>query len=131
MENDDYDIILIEDLPCNSKDQLFARERYYTNEIECVNIRKNQGRCLELGKTEYDKLRKKEYLDKNIETMKIKHKEYYDKNIETMKIKNKEYRDENKEKLNEKFTCLCGGKFTHNNQSIHIKTKKHLKYLEE
>ena len=53
-------------------------------------------------------------------------KENYDKNIETMKIKNKEYRNENKEKLNEKFTCLCGGKFTHNNRSIHIKTKKHL-----
>ena len=50
MENKDYDIILIEDYPCKSKDQLFARERYYTNEIECVNIHKNQGRSLELGK---------------------------------------------------------------------------------
>ena len=50
MENNDYNIILIEDFPCKSKDQLFARERYYTNTIECVNIRKNQGCILEIGK---------------------------------------------------------------------------------
>ena len=43
MENKDYVTILIEDFPCNSKDQLFARERYYTNEIECVNIYKIRG----------------------------------------------------------------------------------------
>ena len=105
MENNDYDIILIEDFPCNSKDQLFARERYYTNEIECVNIRKNQGRCLELGKKEYDKERKKEYRDKNTEKIKIRSKK--------------------------KFTCPCGGKYTCSNKSFHIKTKMHQKYLEE
>ena len=112
MENKDYVIILIEDFPCNSKDQLFARERYYTNEIECVNIYKNQGRCLELGKKEYDKERKKEYRDKNVDKI-------------------KEKRDGNKNKLNEKFTCSCGGKYIHCNRSRHFKTKIHLKYLEE
>jgi hypothetical protein len=50
MKNNDYVIILIENYPCNSKDQLFSRERYWTNEIKCVNIRKNQGRCLCGGK---------------------------------------------------------------------------------
>ena len=135
MENKDYDIILIEDYPCNSKDQLFARERYYTNTIECVNIRKNQGFYLELGKKEYVKLRNKEYREKNIDEIKDYMKEYYDKNIETMKIKNKEYREKNadtiKTKKNEKRTCLCGGKYTCSNKSIHIKTKMHQKYLEE
>jgi len=116
MENNDYDIILIEDYPCKSKDQLFARERYYTNEIECVNIRKNQGRILEIGQKEYDKER---------------NKEYYEKNVETIQIKNKEYYDKNKGKLNEKFTCSCGGKYIHCNRSRHMKTKKHQKYLEE
>jgi hypothetical protein len=55
MKNNDYVIILIENYPSNSKDQLFSRERYWTNEIECVNIRKNQGRCLELGWKKYKK----------------------------------------------------------------------------
>ena len=176
MENQDYDIILIEDYPCKSKDQLFARERYYTNEIECVNICKNQGLCLELGEKQYSKFyyetnidkikdykkeyfnkntsvikaKCKEYYDKNTETIKIKKKEYYDRNVETILTKIKEYRDKNvdaikikkkeyydkntdkiKAKHNEKFTCSCGSNYTHVNKSRHLKTKKHLKYLEE
>jgi hypothetical protein len=73
MENKDYDIILIEDFPCNSKDQLFARERYYTNEIECVNICKGQGRLLELGKKQYQK----EYHETNIDKLTDYKKQYY------------------------------------------------------
>ena len=131
MENKDYDIILIEDYPCKSKDQLFARERYYTNEIECVNIRKNQGRCLELGKKEYDKERQKEYREKNVDKIKDYHKEYNKENAGRIKIKYKEYRDKNEDKRYEKFTCPCGGKYCYSSRSRHLKTKKHLKYLEE
>ena len=142
MENKDYDIILIEDYPCNSKDQLFARERYYTNTIECVNIRKNQGRMLELGKKEYHKdyykentdkikLRSKEYREKNIDEIKDYMKEYREKNAEKIQIKRKEYCDKNNEKRNEKFTCPCGGKYCYSSRSTHMKTKKHQKYLEE
>ena len=123
MENKDYDIILIEDYPCDSKDQLFARERYYTNKIECVNIRKNQGRSLELGLKEH----KKEYYKENVDKI----RKYYEENSEKILSKCKEYRDENKEKRYEKFTCPCGGKYTHCSRARHFKTKKHLKYLEE
>ena len=105
MENKDYDIILIEDYPCKSKDQLFARERYYTNEIECVNICKNQGCYLQLGRTEY---------------MKDYNKEYYEVNVDTIKAKQ-----------NEKFTCSCGSNYACRNKSRHLKTKKHQKYLKE
>jgi len=112
MENNDYDIILIEDYPCKSKDQLFARERYYTNEIKCVNIHKNQGRYLELGETKY----KQEYNQI--------HKEH-------IKEYNRQYREINDDYRKEKFTCLCGGKYVCSNKSFHLKTKKHQKYLEE
>ena len=142
MENKDYDIILIEDFPCNSKDQLFARERYYTNTIECVNICKNQGLCLELGWGKYCKeyykvnastikAKSKDYYKENTNRIKARHKDYYSENTETIKIKQKEYIDENKEKRYEKFTCPCGGKYTHCSRARHFKTKKHLKYLEE
>lgn len=33
LKNGDYDIILIENFPCNAKDEIFARERYWTNEL--------------------------------------------------------------------------------------------------
>ena len=41
LANKNYVIILIEKYPCSSRDELVARERYYTNEIDCVNIEKN------------------------------------------------------------------------------------------
>jgi calcineurin-like phosphoesterase family protein len=85
MENNDYDIILIEDYPCKSKDQLFARERYYTNEIECVNIHKNQGRYLELGEKKY----LKDYYKENASVIKAKSKDYYKENTSTIKARHK------------------------------------------
>jgi hypothetical protein len=54
-ENRDYCIALIESYPCNSKDELHARERYHTNNIDCVNKIKGQGMINELGIEEYKK----------------------------------------------------------------------------
>ena len=34
---DNPEIFLIESYPCNSKDELVARERFYIESIECVN----------------------------------------------------------------------------------------------
>ena len=41
----------------------------------------------------------------------------------------KEYKIVNKDKVNEKFNCECGCKYTRCNKSHHIKTTKHLNYL--
>ena len=37
LENDDCYIELIEYFPCNSRDELLVRERYYFDTIECIN----------------------------------------------------------------------------------------------
>ena len=52
LENDDFDIVLIEDYPCQSKNELSARERYFTNQIQCVNKIKSQGLILDIGLVE-------------------------------------------------------------------------------
>ena len=146
MENNDYNIILIEDFPCKSKDQLFARERYYTNTIECVNIRKNQGCILEIGKKESNKLYwglhcddkkddkklyDEEYYHKNIDKINSRTKENYETNKDKVKACQKNYREENKEKLSASCNCNCGGKYIYANRSQHLKTKRHQKYQEE
>ena len=41
----------------------------------------------------------------------------------------KEYRDANKDKLNEKFECECGGKFTRCAKSKHLKTHMHQNFI--
>ena len=40
LENNDYYIELVELFPCNSKDELLVRERYYYDLFECVNMQK-------------------------------------------------------------------------------------------
>ena len=45
----------------------------------------------------------------------------------------KQYRNDNKDKINErakeKFTCICGGKYTYASKAMHEKTKTHQYYM--
>jgi hypothetical protein len=70
----------------------------------------------------------------------LRDKKYYDKHrderIEKKKIYNhkhkekiQKYLQDNADKINKKFECKCGGKYTHQNKSKHEKTKKHQTYL--
>ena len=105
IERGNYDIILIEKYPCNDKDELLVCERYWTQQMVCINKVKNQGLFNELGKQEY----KKQYRDAN--------KDYY-----------KQYRKHNIEHLTKKNICECGGKYKTEHKAHHMKTAKHMKY---
>lgn len=39
LENNDYNIVLIEDYPCDRKELLLQRERYYIETMCCVNLK--------------------------------------------------------------------------------------------
>jgi hypothetical protein len=98
-ENRDYCIVLLEKYPCDTKDELLARERHWCNELECINQRKNQGMLNEFGRKGYDK-------------------QYHEKNIDIIHAKQ-----------NEKHICICGNCYTYANKIQHLKSKKHLYYL--
>ena len=55
LKNENYEIILIENCPCETKDQLHARERFHIENNDCVNMIKNVGLINELGNVEYKK----------------------------------------------------------------------------
>ena len=57
-------IVLLELYPCNSKDELLARERYYIENFDCVN-KKIPGRTM------------KEYVEDNKECIKEYKRKYY------------------------------------------------------
>ena len=63
------------------------------------------------------------------ETHKEEAKEYYEANKEEKKEKVKARYQKNKEELKKKFNCECGGRFTKQNKTTHIKSPKHQKYL--
>ena len=98
-ENGNYCIVLLEKYPCDTKDELLARERHWCNDLECINQRKNQGMYNELGEKEY----KKQYRETNKEAINTKKKE--------------------------KHNCICGNCYTYVNKIRHLKSKKHLYYL--
>lgn len=51
--------------------------------------------------------------------------------MESVKEYNRRYYQENKEKWSTYFYCDCGAKYCYNTRSRHIKSKKHLLFLQE
>ena len=106
---------------------LKAKEYYETNKEQLALKAKEY----KLKNKETIAVKSKEYKLKNKEKLAVKNKEYNLKNKETINEKSKEYYEKNKEKLNEKFDCECGGKYIRSHKSSHMKTKKHINYIEK
>jgi len=81
-------IVLLENCPCESKDQLSAREAHYIKTLTCVN------KVVPLRTT-------KEYEQDNKETISARHKEWREQNKEMLAARMRAYRAENKDKINE------------------------------
>ena len=39
--------------------------------------------------------------------------------------------EENKARMLQKFTCICGGKYTYRNKAVHSRTQKHVAHIEK
>jgi hypothetical protein len=81
-------IILIELFPCNSKEELTAREAYYIKLLPCVN------KIIPLRTEQEYKEYYKQYRDENKDKIKEYRKVYYEEHKED----EKQYRDKNKER---------------------------------
>ena len=70
-----------------------------------------------------------EYYQKNKVKIREQRAEYYQNNKEKLKKQQADHYQDNKEKLKTKFTCPCGGRYTHQNKAHHTKTKIHQDWL--
>jgi len=150
----DCKIILIENYPCNDKYELEARERYYIENNECVNIIIPTRSCEEYLEStkEYQVERRKEYYKNNREKQlersrkykeenKDKVDEYKEKNRDKMNEYAKQYRSDNKEKIsqyhkdhykeikekrNQRVICECGIEISKGALNTHKKSKSHI-----
>jgi len=66
----------------------------------------------------------------NKEVKRQSNKRYREKNKEKIAESNKVYKEKNKDKINEKHNCECGGIYRKSDKARHIRTKKHVKYME-
>ena len=141
---DDCCITLIEDFPCERKEQLLARERYYYDLLDCVNKHKPWM------SEEEKKIELKTYKEENKEIIRAKdkirskkrrelnpkcHQEYYEEHKESILSKKKEDYEKEKDsilaKKRERFTCCCGIETSIGYKYSHYKSKHHLDFLAE
>jgi selenocysteine-specific translation elongation factor len=88
IEGGNFDIILVEEYPCQNKSQLERRERFYIESNECVN--KNVPTRTQ-----------KEYQKANAESRKDKRIKKYNENKELLNEKSREYKKNNSNKIAE------------------------------
>ena len=112
------DIILLESVEANSKDELHTREAHYIKTIKCVN------RNVPTRTAEERKEIKKDYNKDNKEKLKQHREDVKDLKKEYDKI----YRDNKKDIMDEKVKCQCGSEYMKRCKNRHEKTKKHLNY---
>ena len=98
---DHCNIVLLENFPCESKDQLISRESYYIRTLTCVNKR-------------IPDRSKKEYVKDNKENF----KKYYEINKEKI---NKWCKTP--------YNCECGSICRTGDKAVHLKSKKHQTFL--
>ena len=140
LEGNNYYIELLELCPCTIKEELFARERFYIKNNECVNKHKNLNMTKEdkkeylnitkEDKKEYDKKYKIYVLQKNPDF----NKEHYQKRL----LKNPNIGKELYEKYNlpnrkikGTIICCCGSIIPNFKYDIkrHEKSLKHINHM--
>lgn len=153
---DKFYIELIEEYPCNTKQDLLAREGHYIRERGTINKR-IAGRTRTQWHEEHKEeqaTKNKEWYTAHREERKLKNKEYREANKEYLKEKSKEYKeankdriaeykkqwaDDNKERLQAKHAeywhteidCECGMKIKRNGKWHHMKSKKHVELMKQ
>ena len=130
-------IYLVELYPCDTKEELLAREGYYIKNNKCVNryvagrTRKQHYEDNKEILLEQRKPYKKEYYYKNLQKIQEYKKQHYEKNKEIIAEKTKIYRENNKDRLHAKINCECGSEYSFVFKNKHLSTKKHIKWQKE
>ena len=118
---DNWEIIVLEEYPCNSFSDAIIKEREY---YETLKATLNMI---------YPQRTNEEYYNENKEYKKEYGNQYRNNNREKNKEQKKQYYQNNREKINEKakekVICECGYEITKCNLKRHQKSAKHIKLL--
>jgi hypothetical protein len=115
---ENWSMIPIEILECENKVQAHIREN------ELMDKYKNIINTLRAHvSVEQQKAREKQYKFINKAKIRVQSQERYHKNIDVIKE-----RDTKRNQI--KSVCVCGGSYSVINKARHLRTKKHLNYIE-
>ena len=125
---ENFDIEIVEEYPCEGKQQLEKREGEIIKEIGTLNQR-IAGRTNQEYKQEFEN-HLRECARKYKKQWKIDNREHHlHKDREYKKTYREKYHDQIREKARAKVECECGGAYTLSHKAEHMNSKKHLTYL--
>lgn len=154
IENGNYFIELLENCPCKTKDELFVRERYYIELLDCVNkcipghSRHEYNKKYEIKNKEKIKKYKQEYnkefkfthkehikeyqhIYKNVKQRELKeyYQQYAKTHVDKLNENKKKYALKNmekiKENLSQNYICFCGKQCKVGSKLRHIQSNHH------
>jgi len=134
---DNFDMILVDYVPCETKLELHKIERTYIEKYDLVlNIDIPTRSDKEYYEDNKEKIiqNQKEYYKDNKEKIRQYKKEYYKKNKEEINKKRREYTEKHKEEIRENnketIKCdICNSFITKHNLKRHQKSKKCLSHI--
>jgi len=135
LKNNDYDIVLLENYPCNNKEELRQKEREYIEKFKCVNKNIPNRTQKEYKMDNKNKIleKHKNYYQENKDKLLADNKKYHKDNKEKIRERKKDYREKNiekiKKRLQENICCECGYVCKRDSMRKHIKTLRHQQLL--
>jgi hypothetical protein len=104
IEQGNYDIVLIENCPCESKDELHRRERHFIESLKCVNkqLPTRTKKEYRLDNKDAIKENSNRYRQNNKDAIKERTHQYQLDNRDMLIEKSKQYYQANKDDMNEK-----------------------------
>jgi hypothetical protein len=148
-DKDNIEIFLIENFPCNTKEELHSREGHWIKSTNCVNkvIAGRKKKQWTIDNKDKIKQYKEKYTEKIKDIIVIVKKEaktkanadygviYRKNNLEHIKEFQKKYRIVNAEKIkahkNAKTLCECGSTYTNAHKTRHLRTNKHQEFIKD
>ena len=133
-----HKIRLIEKYSCNNKKELDERlkEKKQEDEERKTPAIERKQEYMKKWRKEHKKeikMKDKQYYENHKDEYKQYQEQYRKNNAEKIKQNLKQYYETNKKELNktrlEKIQCECGSEFCRIHLSRHMKTKKHIEYI--
>ena len=122
---ENWDIIVVEGFPCESKNELHTRERFH---MELLNSTLNSNIPCRTQKwfednSEYIRAQHKQWYENNLEHMRARCKQYYEENAEHIKAQ-KDNEEKRKARDAEKIPCpRCNKILSRSSMTVHIRRK--------
>ncbi len=125
---DEWFMVVLEVMPDVTKMTAEMQEDAYRVQLNAT-MNSKRASCGGISIEEYNKQR---YID-NRETILARVNQYQIDNKEAISKQKRQHYQDNREQILEKayqkHDCLCGGKYTLQNKSKHLRTQKHKSYL--